>query len=150
MSTCKICGATSEETKFYAGVSSRCAECHKSEVRKNRAENIEKHRAYDAKRFQSDPRVKARHKRYQATAEGKEAMLRSRTKWQEKSPEKRAAHVILGNAVRDGRVMKPKSCSKCLQSFPSRKIHAHHADYAMPLQVVWLCAQCHVDHHKGD
>lgn len=146
--TCKVCGVTSDAAEFYAGVNNRCKECHKRAVRENRTANVERYRAYDAKRFQEDPRVLKRHKAYQKTEAGKEAALRARKKWINQKPEARAAHIILGNAVRDGRIEKPKECSEC-GGFPKRRnLHAHHEDYAFPLSVIWLCAQCHHEKHK--
>jgi len=146
--TCKVCGVTSDAAEFYKGVTNRCKECHKQKVRENRAENYEYYRSYDAKRFQEDPNVKARHKRYQSTHAGQSSMQKSRKKWMNEKPEARAAHIILGNAVRDGRIEKPCACTKCQKSEVSRKMHAHHEDYAFPLTVIWLCAQCHSDQHK--
>ena len=143
--TCKICGATSVETAFYAGVNSRCAECHKSKVRENRAENVDRYRAYDAKRAKEDPRVKARNLRYIKTPEGKARATAARKRWILKNEDKRAAHVILGNAVRYGRVAKPRHCSKCCAG---GQIEGHHHDYTKPLDVKWLCTQCHVSLHK--
>jgi len=148
--TCKVCGVTSDAAEFYRGVNTLCKECHKEKVRENRAAKADYYREYDAKRYQDDPKVKARHKRYQKTDAGKESLFRSRAKWINKKPEARAAHVILGNAVRDGRISKPSNCSKCGKYEISRKIHAHHEDYAFPLTVIWLCAQCHSDTHKDD
>ena len=148
--TCKVCGVTSDAAEFYKRVNTFCKECHKKNVRENRAEKADYYRAYDANRFQNDPRVKARHKRYQKTEAGKKAALEARKKWINKKPEARAAHVILGNAVRDGRIKKPSQCSRCGKVERSRKIHAHHEDYAKPLDVIWLCSQCHADTHKDD
>ncbi len=146
--TCKVCGVTSDVAEFYERVTSRCKECHKKKVKENRAEKIEYYRKYDAKRFQEDPRVKERHKAYQKTETGKASLEASRYKWVGKSPEKRAAHVILGNAVRSGRVEKPEFCSKCGKKEIRHRIHAHHHDYTKPIDVTWLCAQCHKDEHK--
>ena len=146
--TCKVCGVTSDAAEFYTGVTNRCKECHKKKVKENREKKSDYYRDYDAKRFREDPKVKDRHKRYQKTTAGKLSMEASRTKWVEKSPEKRAAHVILGNAVRDGLVIKPEFCSKCGKKEVSRRIHAHHHDYTKPVDVTWLCAQCHKDEHK--
>ena len=145
--TCKICSATSDEVEFYKGHTSRCKECHKARVRENRRENAEYYRAYDAKRFRDDPRVKARHKRYQKTESGIASMARSRKKWQGNNPEKRAAHVILGNAVRDGRLFKLYNCECC---GAGGRIHGHHEDYAQPLNVVWCCSTCHGKIHRGE
>ena len=147
--TCKICGKCSDVAEFYAGVTSRCKSCHKEAVRENRKQNAEKYKAYDAERFRKDPKVRERHKRYQSTPEGKASINASKKRWMQNSPEKRAAHVILGNAVRDGRVEKPSVCEKCGCFEPnSRKIHAHHEDYAFPMNVIWVCAMCHKDIHR--
>jgi hypothetical protein len=146
--TCKVCGVTSDAAEFYIGVKSRCKECHKASVRENRAKNADYYREYDAIRFKEDPNVRARHKAYQSTPEGKKAMRDARSRWMNKKPEARAAHIILGNAVRDGKVTKPSSCSKCGLVYRSRCIHAHHDDYTKPIDVIWLCSQCHSDHHK--
>ncbi len=159
--TCKLCSATSDKVEFYKGVTSRCKECHKQKVRENRANNPERHRAYDAKRFQDDPKVKARHKRYQATTAGQESMRKAREKWAEnngdvikaahqkwllENPEKRAAHIAVGNAVRDGKLFKPDSCDDC--EMPGR-LDGHHEDYSKPLDVDWLCRKCHLARHKA-
>jgi len=144
--TCKICGTTSDRAEFYNGVNSRCKECHKEQARQNRAEKSEYYRQYDAKRYQEDPKVKARHERYRKTPEGKAAYARARKKWLSQNEEKRACHVILGNAVRDGRVLKPSACENC--GAENCRIEGHHKDYAKPLDVIWLCKLCHVEQHK--
>ena len=145
--TCKICGAGSNVAPFYSGVTSRCKECHKRKVRENRLAKADYYRAYDAKRFQDDPRVKERHTRYQKSERGKASMLRAKKKWAAANQEKRAAHVILNNAVRDGRVMKPSCCDVCSEKH--YRIHGHHGDYSKPLDVIWCCPQCHHDIHAN-
>ena len=142
--TCKICGKTSDAAEFYRGVTSRCKECHKEMSRKNRAENLEYYSAYDAKRFQLDPRVRQRHALYRSTEQGRNSMNAARAKWLAGNAIKRAAHVILGNAVRDGRIEKPLVCSEC---GAGGRIDGHHDDYSLPLVVSWLCRMCHVAKH---
>jgi len=127
------------------GVLGKCKECTKSDVRKNRSEKADYYRAYDARRFQEDPRVRERSARYAATEAGKVSRRKSRKKWVAAHPDRRAAHIILGNAVRDGRVSKPSECAICGSG---GRIHGHHEDYSLPLVVKWLCAQCHVNTHK--
>jgi hypothetical protein len=51
-------------------------------------------------------------------------------------------------AVRSGRLKKPEVCSGCGQEFDKAEIHGHHEDYSKPLDVIWLCHQCHVDVHR--
>lgn len=146
--TCKVCGVTSDAAEFYKSVNSRCKECHKRKVRENRAEKAGYYRTYDAYRYQSDPRVKERHSRYAKTEAGKASLSAAREKWQERNADKRAAHVILGNAVRDGRVFKPDSCQSCGDT--GCRIEGHHHDYTKPLDVKWLCRSCHVEEHRKE
>jgi hypothetical protein len=60
----------------------------------------------------------------------------------------RNARVALGNAVRDGKVVKIPYCQWCGSA---KKVDGHHASYAedMWLCVTWLCRGCHIKLHKG-
>lgn len=147
--TCNLCGANSDQSEFYAGVTCRCKDCHRRKVRENRAKNVEYYRAYDRMRLQRDAHRRAAAKAYMLTDRGKEVGKKARARFVAMSPEKRAAHVILNNAVRDRRVFKPKQCSRCLAHPPSRQLHGHHHDYTKPLDVEWICTVCHGKEHWG-
>jgi hypothetical protein len=154
---CFKCGADKPLSEFYRhhmmadGHVNKCKECNKRDVRENRAAKIDYYRAYDKKRFQEDPKVRERHLRYAATPEGKEALRKSKIFWAKRNPVKRAAHVILGNAVRNGTIEKPCKCQRCgLIPENKRHIHAHHHDYAKPLDVQWICVWCHIEEHKEE
>lgn len=164
--SCKKCGEEKLLSHFYKhpkaadGRDSSCKDCRKEAVRKNREKNADYYRAYDAKRFKEDPRVRARHKRYQATEAGQESMRRAKEKWARENPdelraakkrwadanpEKKRAHTMVGNAVRDGRLSKPEKCEEC---GAGGLIHGHHEDYSKPLDVDWLCPKCHAKRHN--
>lgn len=143
---CKICGTTSATSEFYNSINSRCKNCHKAKIRENRAEKVDYYRAYDAMRFQKDPRVKERNMRYQATEAGKASLQKSRQKWLSVNQVKRAAHIILGNAVYNKKVIRPSICQICGSG---GRIHGHHDDYAKPLDVVWCCPKCHTEIHRN-
>ena len=138
---------TSDVAEFYTGVNTRCRECHKAAVRQNRRENVEYYKKYDVERYQNDPNVRARHRRYAKTEAGKASFQKARKKWLDASPEKRAAHILLNNAVRDKKLHKPKSCQVCNST---GRIEGHHHDYTKPLEVEWLCRFCHVQKHKEE
>lgn len=144
MKTCKKCSVEKTEDDFYKG-DSKCKECRKEMVRLNRESKIEYYREYDKKRFKEDPRVRERHIRYQKTEEGKISVLKSQRKYIEKNPVKRATHIILGNAVKYGKLKKPIQCESC---GGRSRLHGHHDDYALPLVVRWLCAPCHSKWHE--
>jgi len=64
------------------------------------------------------------------------------------------AHDILESAVRSGDVVRKTICEKCGAS-PIYKdgrsgVQAHHSDYNQPVNVEWLCKDCHHDWHKNN
>lgn len=65
-------------------------------------------------------------------------------RWQRENPEKVAASCKLRQAVKLGKVIKPKNCENCGRE---TKLDGHHDDYDFPLIVRWLCARCHKKHH---
>ena len=46
--------------------------------------------------------------------------------------------------VRRGKIIRPDNCERCGIAC---KPHGHHHDYALPLDVVWLCPPCHRAEH---
>lgn len=154
MKKCITCGIEKEYSEYYQhpkmadGYLGRCKVCHRAGMKRNREENIDYYREYDAYRYKNDHRVKIRHKAYQSSPMGAAASRRAHMKFVKNNPEKRAAHVLLGNAVRDGRIFKPETCSVCGEFKPRRQIHGHHEDYCKPLDVVWMCSHCHYLHHN--
>lgn len=147
---CFKCGETKPLSAFYRhpkmpdGHVNKCKECNKKDVRKNRQDNIEYYRDYDRRRAMNPDRVEARNL-YRNTDEGREVVARLRSEYIERNPIKRAAHIMVGNAVRDGRLHKPSRCQKCGHS--PKRLHGHHDDYAKPLEVRWLCPMCHKKWH---
>lgn len=109
---------------------------------KNREGKAEYYRGYDRGRANLPHRVLSRVE-YANSDRGQEAQRRGRKEWISRNPEKRQAHIIVGNAVRDGRLHK-QPCEICGDA----KADAHHDDYSKPLDVRWLCRPCHSDLHK--
>lgn len=60
-------------------------------------------------------------------------------------PEKHRARSALRESVKHGRIIKPSVCSGCRE--PSASLQGHHFDYALPLDVQWLCIPCHLKVH---
>ena len=133
MKKCSCCGQMKEHADFQVrkaskdGFTSSCKQCLKER---------------DAERYTRERERRAlRHKAYMDTPEGKDAHKRAISLWRSKNAVRRAAQVILNNAVRDGRV-KPLPCLEC-----GEKAEAHHPDYDRPLDVVWLCTTHHKQTH---
>lgn len=145
MKECNKCAALKDEGDFYSR-DNTCKPCRREMVRLNREKKAEYYREYDKKRFKEDPRVRQRHIRYQKTQAGSDSMKKSRKKWLSENQNKRACHVLIGNAVRDGKLEKPNICEVC--GISGARIHGHHDDYLKPMDVRWLCSKCHRAWHE--
>ena len=150
---CFKCKKTLPLTMFYKhpkmpdGRVNKCKECGKKDVRENRLKKVGYYREYDKERSSLPKRVEARND-YSKTEQGKSAHQKARSKWTESNQIKRIASTIVGNAVRDERLLKPKVCSECGGS--NKRLEGHHDDYAYPMSVRWLCSKCHRAWHKAN
>jgi hypothetical protein len=125
----KVCGDCGEEKSSpdfdkraasKDGLSAKCKKCQK---------------VYDVARRDNAKRKAQRKQNYE---ENKGRHTTYTRKWRERNPEKYKAHIILNNAVRDGKIIKGV-CEECQSS----DVEAHHEDHAKPLEVRWLCPKHH-------
>ena len=86
-------------------------------------------------------RVAAR-KEYAKTAAYDASHAAAALRWAAKHPERRNASIMVGNALRCGRIVR-QPCWVC-----GDKAQAHHPDYGRPLDVVWLCPPHHAEVHQ--
>lgn len=142
---CKKCNKEKNVLDFYKS-DGKCKPCRREQVKSNREKNAEYYKEYDKKRYKNDPRVKARHKRYQSTEAGRAASNKAKSKWNERNAVKRGASAIVNNAIKRGEIIKPDSCECCGES--NLRVEGHHDDYAKPLDVRWLCCSCHTQWHR--
>ena len=132
MKICRECGRELPEEQFYRhaamadGRLNKCKECVKRRVSKHRGRNVERIRKYDRERSKAPV---ARKRRAEYCQE-----------YRRQNPMRYKATTAVGNAIRDGRLIKPSQCSECGTPGP---VEAHHSDYSRPLDVVWLCSVCH-------
>jgi hypothetical protein len=61
-----------------------------------------------------------------------------------KYKEKVRARKILKRRIEQGEILKPLLCSSCGKC---TTLHGHHHDYSKPVDVVWLCLECHSKIH---
>ncbi len=69
-----------------------------------------------------------------------------------KTPAATMAHNGLKRALREGSIAKPSTCERCDRDLSDdlARLQGHHADYSKPLDVEWLCASCHAQHHRDE
>jgi hypothetical protein len=83
---------------------------------------------------------------WRITSPNAHQILEKARKYQEeKNPHKMSARQAVRTAILNGNLVRPGICSVCLLE---KKPDAHHPDYSKPLEVIWLCRQCHADVHK--
>jgi rubrerythrin len=147
MKTCKRCGTDKPVTEFYAhpamadGFLSFCKACVCARVRGEYAANPEKHKAREHARQQSAHR-KAWKKAFYSSPEQIAKKVEYTRKWRAAHADKYRAHLAVGNALRDGKILR-LPCEVC----GATKTEAHHDDYSRPLEVRWLCKIHHMIHH---
>lgn len=135
MKICSSCGVSQPHSSFQVrraskdGLTASCKACLK--IR-------------DSIRDASPERRKVK-RDYAATAIGRERSNAAKVAFLERNPKKRSAHIAVGNAVRDGKLIRSPICETCKSV---SKTEAHHCDYNKPLDVMWLCDGCHKAWHK--
>lgn len=151
---CKRCEETKPLGEFYPhkrlkdGHTNECKVCVCGQVSK----------------WQKANRKRANERKLRWSRENRERVTESKKRWEEENreqvnassarmrrlyPEKVRARLLLNNAVRDGRTIKPKVCAGCGEEPEPHKLHGHHPDYRKPLEVEWLCVECHAGEHMG-
>ncbi len=136
---CGQCGGFFPAEGFYKdkrtllGITSACRNCHnstsirsrdKDNARKINREHMRRARAVSPEKFRE-------RERKQASERG----------WDKK----REARYQVNLAVSRGDMVKPDECQECHKK---TRLTAHHADYDRPLDVVWLCYECHGKKHR--
>ncbi|HEC66584.1 MAG TPA: hypothetical protein ENI23_15015 [bacterium] len=82
-------------------------------------------------------------KKYYSTLRGREVFKQLNRRMYRKHREKWLARSKLNSAIKTGKIKKPDKCSIC--STNGVRIESHHDDYSRPLDVIWVCTNCHAD-----
>jgi hypothetical protein len=131
---CFKCGGEFPLSEFYKhpamkdGHVNKCKSCNKKDVIENRKAKVDYYREYDKIR----------------DAKRWDYKTRQCQEWRKSNPEKYRAQTAVGNALRDGKLIRPTTCDACGKECVP---HGHHEDYSKPLEVIWLCELCHVTLH---
>ena len=99
---------------------------HKEKVRDQNREQMRQYRLKNKDRFK--------------TTEQSKSQKRPRT-------EKVICRAKLNIAIQKQIIARPLNCSRCGSV---KKITAHHTDYSQPLNVKWLCYECHGLEHRNN
>jgi hypothetical protein len=142
MKTCFKCGETKPLTEFYQhlemadGYLGKCKDCAKADVKTNYRTRREQYVQYEKSRW---PKKKDGDRRRKQGAAYKEYKRR----WRSENRPKWQAHNAVAKALQNGTLIK-QVCEQC----GGIESKAHHPDYSKPLDVVWLCDDCHRREHS--
>ncbi len=76
----------------------------------------------------------------------REEIIRKNGEWDKQNPLARYVRNAVCLALKSGKIEKPTTCSLCDKD---GDLQAHHKDYQLPLDVIWLCRSCHKREHIG-
>jgi len=166
MKYCYRCSMYKEELDFYRncikkdGLSNYCKDCCKLSNKKSALKYKDKRKKY-IQQYQSMNKKKISEQQHEWYLKNKSHVSQSNHEWDRNNrdkrleysqrhkilfPEQSQARDILNCAVRYGKIIKPSMCNVCKKQCDV--LHAHHHDYSKPLDVVWVCPQCHTNIHK--
>jgi len=129
---CFKCCVEQPRSEFYRhpqmgdGLLGKCKSCTKRDVTENRDGKLDKIRAYDRGR-------------------GSRMTSETHAKYVAAHPERIEAAAKVRWARKSGQLI-PQPCEVC---GTTNRIHGHHDDYSKPLEVRWLCAKHHRQHHNN-
>ncbi|AGY47395.1 hypothetical protein Grass_130 [Bacillus phage Grass] len=171
MKQCSKCKEYKDETQFNKGnkkkdgtrpLKSQCKACLAEYKKKHYSKNRDKYlnkakkqrethgeelKAYWRDYHQKNKEYRnSQMKEYSRTEKGREARKRAQERYRESSQYnlKQNARKKVLRAVRAGKLLKPLKCQCCNKEKP---LEAHHTDYRNPLDVKWLCKECHENEH---
>lgn len=128
---CLTCGRSSDVVSFNNSQRTRCVDCH------GRAMAV--YRSTDASR------ISARRSQQAYYRKNKSALnLQRPERSMRRTKEQQSAYNKVAYALRHGSLTK-QPCEIC----GNESVHAHHDDYARPLDVRWLCSEHHGQHHAA-
>lgn len=136
-----ICDNCQEESVYYA--KELCRNCYR---KYNHESQKYWEKAKKDKNLMGKMREKAkRHyfNKLKGTEEYKEKRREAQKKWYKKNKYKRRAHKIARKALLAGRIKKD-NCDIC----NGKETEMHHEDYSKPLDIIWLCKNCHMAKHR--
>lgn len=143
----KYCGGCEKDrplAEFYKrraskdGLSYRCMACVTEYRLSHRVETAEYYKSHRAE-------ILEQKRGYSQTPAGKAAAYRNTKNQHELYPKKMKARSKVKYATKAGRLVRASHCVECKEE---RFTEGHHPDYSKPLEVDWLCKECHRKLHK--
>ncbi|GAG23980.1 unnamed protein product [marine sediment metagenome] len=154
MKKCTKCGVEKPIGEFHkdksygSGFKARCKKCVNACTKECAAKNpgLTKLRS-DNYYKNNKEKINKRASKYRRSPEGRAVMSKINKKRAEEFPKQHKANALIGLEIKRGKVTRPENCTACLKKC---KPQAHHHDYDKPLDVIFMCAECHVNWHRNN
>lgn len=157
---CNKCSEVKSIAYFYRqnkgllGRTGECKECRRIRTKTWTENNKDKKRASDKNRSKRIDRSeynrewRSKNKQYfrDYYKQNSEIRLAANKRFWENHPERYESLKIYQVARNSGKLKNPNQCQMC--GTKEQKIQAHHFDYSKPLEVTWVCLECHKGIHK--
>jgi len=155
---CKKCGIDKEESRFEFRNDTKkfrktCKDCRNkkfNEAYKDNKEKICKRNRETRNRSKEHYNAKSRERYWKNRKEllgkarkrkgYKKIRINSLVKWREKNKDKCSVYQKVIRALKSGKLKKSEKCQMCNKECNT---HGHHYDYSKPLDVIWVCSECH-------
>ncbi len=156
--TCSTCKEIKSIACFYKqpkglyGRTGSCKECRKktsnnwAEKNKDRKNLLERERKRDRKQYCEKWRKENPNYFKEYYKQNREIRLECNRRFWENNPERYESWKIYQRARSNRILINPGQCQMC--GTKEMKIQAHHFDYSKPLEVCWVCIECHKDVHR--
>lgn len=119
--------------------------------KRQKEDNPEEYQQYCKDYYQRNrEEMLAKSKIYNLSKEGRENNRICSRRYRENKINrlKDAVRSLVSHAVKTGKLIRPDNCSSCNVKC---KPEGHHKDYNKPLEVIWLCKNCHEKlHHLNE
>lgn len=149
---CRKCNNELPINEFYEhkqmadGHLNYCKNCVRERIKKYKENNIEIIREFDRNRPNAKERAKKQREERKNNPISFKRYMECQNKWNAKNKYKKTAHSKLRSAILSGKVIKKNYCTICGKTECS--IEGHHYDYSKPLDVIWVCTECHGKLHR--
>lgn len=149
---CKKCGKEKPINDFYKhkemsdGHLNFCKECVKAREAKYRLSHIEHIREYDRNRPNAKERGQKQRIKVKQNSTKYKRYCELKNIWAKLNKFKRNAHSKVLRAIKSGILIRPTYCQICGKD--NCKIEGHHYDYSKPLDIIWVCTECHGKLHR--
>ena len=147
---CRTCEEAKDLSDFYKhrlikdGHANECKGCQKKRAKAWYQSSQEKRRN-KSKQYYEENREKILE--YRHTDKFRAFNAKGVAKYAKNNREKVKAQQKLNHEIIMGRIVRPIICEGCGRN-TEKLIQGHHYDYSKPLDVIWLCIECHADIHR--